>query len=212
MLKYLKLAKYSLIIGYLVSIIGILLFIDKPHYFRVAGCFVVLSFVVLMLFHKPHSLKFWITLMVIGVLGFAIEAVGTNTGLIFGNYTYGETLGVKLFRTPLVMAVNWMVLVYLVYDLLKGWNISFMLKSIVSSVILVIYDFVMEPVAIAMDMWTWDTGNPPMYNYIGWFLVSLLFFLYIYRSKLKFENPLSRTLFWLHCIFFGALNLLLRVI
>ncbi len=212
MLQYLNFTKILLIIGYLVGIFGILISLDKPHYFTVAGYFVVLSFVLLMLFHRPHSIKFWITLSVIGVLGFAVEAIGTNTGFVFGNYTYGKSLGVKLFQTPLVMAINWMVLVYLVYDLLKGWNISFMLKSIVSSVILVIYDFVMEPVAIALNMWTWDTGNPPLHNYIGWFVVSLLFFLYIYRIKLKFDNPLSRTLFLLQCVFFGALNLLLRVI
>lgn len=212
MLQYLKFTKILLIIGYLVGIFGILISLDKPHYFNVAGYFVVLSFVLLMLFHRPHSIKFWITLSVIGVLGFAVEAIGTNTGFVFGNYTYGKSLGVKLFQTPLVMAINWMVLVYLVYDLFKGWNINFMLKSLVSSIILVVYDFLMEPVAIALNMWTWDTGNPPLHNYIGWFLVSLLFFIYIYRSKLKFENHLSRTLFWLHCIFFGALNLLLRVI
>jgi len=212
MRQYLKFVKFFLIVGYLVGIFGILISLDKPHYFTVAGYFIVLSFVLLMLFHRPHSIKFWITLTVIGVLGFAVEAIGTNTGFVFGNYTYGKSLGVKLFQTPLVMAVNWMVLVYLVYDLLKGWNINFMLKSLVSSVILVIYDFVMEPVAIALNMWTWDTVNPPLHNYIGWFLVSLLFFIYIYRSKLTFENPLSRTLFWLHCVFFGALNLLLRVI
>ena len=212
MQQYLKLAKFLLIVGYLVGIFGILISLDKPHYFAVAGYFVVLSFVLLMLFHRPHSIKFWITLSVIGVLGFAVEAIGTNTGFVFGNYTYGKSLGVKLFQTPLVMAINWMVLVYLVYDLLKGWNISFMLKSIVSSVILVIYDFVMEPVAIALNMWTWDTGNPPLHNYIGWFVISLLFFLYIYRIKLKFDNPLSHTLFWLQCVFFGALNVLFRLI
>jgi putative membrane protein len=212
MQQYLKLAKIFLIIGYLVGIIGILISLDKPHYFSVAGYFVVLSFVLLMLFHKPHNTKFWITLVIIGVLGFAVEAVGTNTGLVFGNYTYGKSLGVKLFQTPLVMAINWMVLVYLVYDLLKGWNINFILKSFVSSIILVVYDFVMEPVAIKLDMWNWETGNPPLHNYIGWFLVSLLFFIYIYRSKLKFDNPLSRTLFLLQCLFFGALNVLFRLI
>ncbi|MCB8963998.1 MAG: carotenoid biosynthesis protein [Bacteroidales bacterium] len=212
MLQYLKFSKIVLIVGYLVGIVGILISLDKPHYFTVAWYFVVLSFGLLMLFHKPHSIKFWITLTVIGVLGFVVEAIGTNTGVIFGNYTYGKSLGIKLFQTPLVMAVNWMVLVYLVYDLLKGWNINFMLKSFLSSIILVVYDFVMEPVAIKLDMWTWEAGNPPLHNYIGWFVVSLLFFVYIYRSKLRFDNPLSRTLFLLQGVFFGALNVLFRLI
>jgi len=212
MLRYLKIAKLLLILGYLIGILGISISLNKPSYFSVAGYFVVFSFILLMLFHKTHNLKFWVTISIIGVLGFAVEAIGTNTGFIFGNYTYDYSLGVKLFHTPMVMAINWMILIYLVVELLNGWSLQFVPKSAVSAIILVVYDFLMEPVAIRLNMWHWENGNPPIHNYIGWFVVSFLFFVYIYRSKLTVDNPISRTILMLQLIFFGTLNLLFRVI
>jgi putative membrane protein len=46
----------------------------------------------------------------IAVAGFFIEAIGVNTGLIFGNYVYKTTLGWKFLETPLIIGVNWILL------------------------------------------------------------------------------------------------------
>jgi putative membrane protein len=44
--------------------------------------------------------------LIIAVAGFFIEAIGVNTGLIFGNYVYKTTLGWKFLETPLIIGVN----------------------------------------------------------------------------------------------------------
>ena len=39
------------------------------------------------------------------------EAIGVNTGLLFGTYEYGANLGFKIFGVPLIIGVNWTVLI-----------------------------------------------------------------------------------------------------
>ena len=45
--------------------------------------------------------------------GFVVEMIGTNSGLIFGGYTYGPTLGLKVGETPVLMGLNWIMMIYL---------------------------------------------------------------------------------------------------
>ena len=199
-------------IAYLIGVVGISIKIDNPQYFKVTSIFIPLSFLILMLFHKPHSYRFWITLASIGLLGFLVETIGTNTGLIFGQYTYGSPLGFGVFGTPLNMAINWMMLVYLVAFVLQKWNINITLKSGVSAIILTLFDWVLEPVAIRLDMWRWDLQTPPFHNYIGWFLFSFIVFSIFYRFATKLHNPLANTFAVMHSLFFIVLNLIFRLI
>lgn len=45
------------------------------------------------------------------VVTFAAEAVGVATGEVFGQYLYGDVLGIKLFGVPLLIGFNWTVVV-----------------------------------------------------------------------------------------------------
>ncbi|MBK7868300.1 MAG: carotenoid biosynthesis protein [Ignavibacteriales bacterium] len=40
------------------------------------------------------------------VVTFTLEAVGVATGVIFGKYTYGPTLGPGLFNVPILLGIN----------------------------------------------------------------------------------------------------------
>ena len=43
-------------------------------------------------------------------IGFLVEVIGVNYGIIFGNYTYGKVLGFKVLNVPLMIGVNWFFL------------------------------------------------------------------------------------------------------
>ncbi len=199
-------------IAYAIGVAGISMKVGCPQYYRVAAFFVPLSFLALMVFHKPHSFKFWLSLGSIGALGFLIEAIGTNTGLVFGKYHYGQSLGIGLFGTPLNMAINWMMLIYLVAFMLQNWRVGNLVKSLVSASALTAFDWILEPVAIRLDMWIWDTGTPPLQNYIGWFLSSLIMFTFYYRFAPKSQNSLAFLIGVMHVLFFISLNLIFRLI
>lgn len=146
--------------------------------------------------------------IVVYLAGFFIEVIGVNTGLIFGNYTYGAALGIKLWAVPLLIGVNWLILVYsagvfLVYLNLKNrW-----LLSILGAGILLVMDFLIEPVAIRFDYWSWYGGIIPLQNYLGWYIFS--FFLFLFFSGLNFrkENKAAVVLLFSQIAFFLALNL-----
>jgi putative membrane protein len=205
--RYYKLTLYFLILSHLVSIFGITINIDHPDYFRFAGYFIPASFGLLMLFHKSHTLRFWLALLACGLLGFLVEVLGTNTGLVFGSYSYGNSLGAKLWGTPLVMAVNWMMLPYMVMVLVSKWQWGYCYKVAGSALVLTGYDLLIEPVAIRLDMWAWESGHNSIHNSIGWFVVSLAIFGVLYKSKIDVQNRLAPKLFVIQGVFFLTLSL-----
>ena len=50
------------------------------------------------------------SLLLIFLVGMLSEFIGVNYGLIFGEYTYGNNLGFKLFGVPLLIGLNWVIL------------------------------------------------------------------------------------------------------
>ena len=72
-----------------------------------------------------------------------------------------------------------------------------------SSIFMVGLDFLIEPVAISLDFWSWQGGQIPLQNYIMWFLISLVMHSIIFYSKISFNFLvclsviLGQTLFFL---------------
>lgn len=146
--------------------------------------------------------------LIIYLAGFFIEVIGVNSGLIFGNYTYGEALGIKLWSTPLMIGVNWLVLVYCTGVLLEKLNFQnrFFFATI-GALILVAIDFLIEPVAVRFDYWSWAGGQIPLQNYIGWFIFSFLLFLVFKAFEFNKKNTAAITLLLAQIGFFLALNI-----
>ncbi|HNT93607.1 MAG: carotenoid biosynthesis protein [Bacteroidales bacterium] len=125
----------------------------------------------------------------IAIASFFIEAAGTNTGKIFGVYSYGRTLGPALLNTPLIIGLNWFLLIYctnvisrIVWQRLthhsarrRGGLSESLFVILTGSALMVLYDLFLEPAAARLDMWSWECGVIPLRNYLGWFLFSAFF-------------------------------------
>jgi putative membrane protein len=206
-----KTAKIILVTGYVVGVIGLLLKQNQPVYYQLAWVFTLLTLAILLAFHKPFTVKFFVALLLVGTAGFTIEAVGTSTGLIFGEYSYGKSLGIKVFDTPLTMIVNWMLTVYLAVMFVGKRVKPLWLFALLASLLMVGYDVILEPVAIRFDMWSWSQGVPPMQNYIGWFVVSLPLVTFLRQFSSNSSNSLAGIVLFLQIAFFSILNLLMVV-
>jgi bisanhydrobacterioruberin hydratase len=211
MLISIKTAKIFLVAGYVIGVIGLLFKQNEPVYFQLTWVFTLLTLVILLAFHKPFTAKFLVAIILVGIAGFTIEAIGTNTGLIFGEYSYGKSLGIKVFETPLTMIVNWMLTVYLAVMFVGKRVKPLWLFAILASLLMVGYDIILEPVAIRLDMWSWSQGVPPLQNYIGWFLVSLPLVAFLRRITNNTSNPLAGIILFLQIAFFSILNILMVV-
>jgi putative membrane protein len=137
-----------------------------------------------------------------------IESIGVNTGLIFGEYVYGETLGYQIFETPLIIGMNWLFLVYvsssLTGKIISGKFISFLFPP----VLMVVYDLVLEQVAPDLGMWNWNNEVIPLQNYIAWFVVALLFVLVFRLFNIKTSNKIAPLIFILQFLFFLSLMII----
>ena len=202
-------AQLFIIIGYGISIPGLWMMRENPLAFQLSWIFTTVTLAILLFFHKPFNLKFFLALLAVGVVGWAVEAIGTNTGLVFGNYSYGQSLGPKIWRTPFAMLINWMISVYLVTMILRAKIVNIWRLGFAGALIMVIYDILLEPVAIRLDMWSWAGGNPPLQNYIAWFVVSFPLVMLLGKYTKGSENPLVPIVLICQLLFFGLLNVLI---
>ena len=152
------------------------------------------------------------SLLLIFLVGMLSEFIGVNYGLIFGEYTYGNNLGFKLFGVPLLIGLNWVILTVICANiasiLIK--NNSILLMIILGTTLMLIMDFVMEPIAPKLDLWKFKNLVVPTSNYIGWLIISILAqTIYNIQFKEK-EFKISLNLYTAIFIFFGSLNLILH--
>lgn len=159
--------------------------------------------------HPAWSAKAIAVLLLSFVVGMAAEIAGVATGQIFGTYHYGNTLGLKLFEVPLVIGVNWAVLVYCSAALLHRFNWPLLAKAAVSAALMVGLDVLMEPVAIALDFWHWPEGHIPLQNYFAWFAVAFVLLVVFHNVVGPVRNRVATALFVIQCAFFGVLNVLI---
>lgn len=203
-----RIVRIFLVIFYAVGIAGFAWPVTHDLFQRLVSLNLLVSFALLFLYHSSWSTRQLIVFAAIAVSGFLIEMAGIHTGLVFGSYSYGKALGIKVLSTPLLIGINWLVLVYCVYILIPSLNNRWYYPLLASG-LLVLYDFVMEPVAIATDMWSWQGGAVPLKNYATWFIVAagMLYALKFFR--ISYRNPIATWLLAIQFIFFLMLGLIL---
>lgn len=198
-----------LTILYLVGIIGISLPIH-PDFVLLTPLNLLISVGVMLAFHTHWNRNIILFLILSYLVGFGAEMFGIQTGLLFGDYTYGQVLGPKIWGTPLMIGVNWMLLAYSIgvttNYLLPRWH--WLSQGVIAALLMVGLDVLIEPVAIKYEFWTWAQGVPPLQNYVGWFFVSLpLLCIFSYNHKVV-RNKVAIALFILQILFFLILNIL----
>lgn len=167
------------------------------------------SISLVILFHKDYSASFWKFVVITFFVGFGSEVIGVHTGLIFGNYAYGATLGLKLWQVPLLIGANWVMLVYVInYVWHSTSSFPLYLKAVLSAISMMALDYFIEPVAIQHDFWSWENGSIPLQNYIGWFLVALPLCLLYHYSTFSKKNDFAVALLIAQTLFFVGYRIL----
>lgn len=187
---------------YLAGLIGMNSKEVQPFFLFFTPIHLLATCCVLIWFHEDRSRSFWIFTLSAFLIGYGIEIVGVNTGLIFGEYTYNTTLGFKLLNTPPMIGGLWFQLSYCFGMLLQQTKLPLSLKILAGAAAMTLLDYVVEPVAIRFAMWSWGSSLPPMQNYIGWFVVSIFIFMLFFMLPFKKTNKISNWILLLTCLFF----------
>ena len=144
------------------------------------------------------------------IIGFSAEWLGVNFGLIFGSYSYGENLGLKIQGVPLLIGINWILLNFASRAIsVKAFQNPFF-QVLAASLLMVFVDILIEPVAPRIGFWTFSDVIAPFSNYIGWFLIAAIIQMILERTKTTGNFQLSLHLILIQIVFFGYLVLLFK--
>ena len=163
---------------------------------------------------KKIRLLFLAWAMLVIVSSFAIEWLGVKSGKIFGYYVYGDILQPIVFGVPITIGFAWLCMLLTSTAVLqrilpKSSTYHFLIQTISISLLMVLFDIVMEPAAIKLGYWSWLVGSIPIQNFIAWFGISFLFAVIGVRMSL-FKQKLPDVVFhayFAQLIYFGMVIL-----
>ena len=95
----------------------------------------------------------------------------------------------------------------MLYIVIKNLKLNLILKAFAGAIIMTLYDLIMEPTAVWLNFWNWETKVIPFSNYITWFCISLVFMLIFLISSTKIKNKVATTLLLTQTGFFLLLTI-----
>lgn len=217
-------ALFIVLLFHVSGAIGILCTPYKDWFIQNTPLNLTIMAVLLIITQSQKNLAFLLFFVIACATGFAVEWIGVNTGYLFGDYHYGNVLGSKYGGVPLLIGVNWFIIIYctgVISQKLQDWSnqqLEAMQATVKPSIQLIsfitdgamlatFFDYIMEPVAIKLGFWQWmNNGEIPFFNYTCWLAISLLL-LTVFRM-LPFEktNQLAVHLFIIQLLFFLSLR------
>lgn len=139
----------------------------------------------------------WWTLGCLGVLTaytYTVEFIGVRTGWPYGAFEYAIQLGPMLFgEVPLALPLFFVPLVLNAYLLTllvlddRAGHALLRIPMAISAVVAI--DLVLDPAAVAIGFWTFETGayyGVPRSNYVGWALSGTVAIVLV---DLAFDRP-----------------------
>ena len=204
-----------------------IVFVDRAFFVTLTPLNLLLSAGLLVWTQEQKNKWFYLFFLVAFTTGMITEYIGVNYQLLFGYYEYGSALGPKIGGVPLLIGVNWFVIVLcsgvavqtllnLIWnklrekDLAPRNNVGFWSFIIDGALTATFFDWLMEPVAVELRFWQWlGDGNIPMFNYVCWFLISAALLLLLRILHINRENQFAVHLLLIQSVFFLALRTLL---
>ena len=204
-------AKISVGLIWLFHVSGLcgILFIDRELFLETTPINLFVTFIMLFVNQPQMDRGVALAAGFAFVMGFSVEFLGVNFGLIFGDYVYGNNLGLKIGGVPLLIGANWVMLAFITGSVAATFFDTSVLKAAVfGAFLMVLIDLVIEPVAPKFDFWEFADVTAPLSNYIGWFLVAFPI-QWVYQTQVKIKDRVfSFHLVLVQFFFFGVFSLI----
>jgi putative membrane protein len=207
--RYKRFVVAFFVIFYVVGFVGMALPVSQPLFIKLVPVALLLSLIVILLFYQPaFDTRTILVFATIAISGYFIEVLGVNTHRVFGHYVYGDALGIKIFHTPLLIGLNWLMLMVAGNSVTGQIKLNGWLRILIASFLILLYDIVLEKIAPDLDMWHWENGIVPFRNYLAWFLITFLFQGFMKVTKVRTANSLAFIIVLMQVIFFCSLIIL----
>lgn len=121
------------------------------------------------------------TALIVSLIGFLSEFLGTSYGIPFGHYEYTDLLGFKILnKVPGPIPLSWFTMgasayfITLAKPQLRGWH-----RILIGSALLTSWDLALDPaMSYLTPFWVWEQSGDyygsPWVNFAGWLLVGCL--------------------------------------
>ncbi len=187
---------------HITAIIGISM--GELHWFIEKTPFNILLCALLFLWIFPiNNLKKGILFLLFFLGGMVAEALGVNYSILFGSYSYGANFGPKIAGVPYLIGVNWAILTFITASTTSYLIKNKGFKMVLAASLMVLLDFFMEGNAPIFDFWEFDGGIAPLFNYITWFVIALLFQIILHTAKITGNKEFSAHLYFSQLAFFA---------
>lgn len=216
-------------IALLIHSVGLMgmIWIDTYWFARMTPLNLLMMFFLIIWVQSEKKKNFYIFLTLAFLVGMVSEIIGVKTGLLFGNYRYGAILGFQIAGVPLIIGLNWFVVIYssvaTIFYFIRQFEPANGLKStntpsspvglnvLIGAVFLAtFFDWVMEPVAVSLSFWTWaGDGQIPVLNYLSWFFISIIMMSIFRFLRIRPDNLFAVHLFLIQMVFFVLLRALI---
>lgn len=135
----------------------------------------------------------WSLLAITLLFGYFIEQLGVTTSWPFGEYTYSDTLGPKIFDVPLVVPFAWVMIAHpclvAARRIAKSWVFLY------GAALMMAWDLFLDPLMVSAGHWTWVVKGShvpfqseiPASNAFGWLLSGMAL-----MTILHFATPRDR--------------------
>jgi bisanhydrobacterioruberin hydratase len=204
------------------GLIGILL--NESFFVNSTVLNLLLMFFLVIWTHTDKRVSFFLFVLIASGVGFLTEFIGISSGILFGEYSYKEVLGMQYKGVPFIIGVNWFIVMYCcgatsyylvkliggLHETTRKWVLlKTIVFTIMASTMALGFDWIMEPVAMKLKFWTWKNDTVPLLNYQSWWVIS--FFILLIFNQLKFakDNLFAVHLLLIQSIFFLLLRLFL---
>ena len=195
-----------LLVPYVVGLIGILLPVTRSFFLSLTPYMLLFSFLIVYLEEGRWVIRNILAILLIIAFSFGAEYLGVNYGYLFGNYNYGSILGFKYYQVPLIIPLTWAMLSIAARSLVNLVTNRYAISAFLSAIVITAYDFLLELVAVRFGWWYWDNGDIPIFNYVCWFILSLVFQL-LFR-KVPSITGRSYWIIFVHLLFYWVLLLM----
>ena len=195
-----------LFIIYFVGIVGSFSPLWRNTVLPLSPITLLLSFLGIIYTTPSPKRPIYLFILFSATIGFVVEIIGIHTGYLFGNYHYQQNLGVKIAEVPIVISINWAIITIGAAQIAGLISGNKYVRIVLAASIMLLFDIIMEPVAIKSQFWAWSGGIIPTYNYVCWFIVGLFLQVIYFQKIVHRTNNVLVFLFTFMMIFFIALN------
>lgn len=198
---------YSIIlINHLIGIVGLQISYTQDVFVQLTPINLWITAFILIYTEKKKDSLFWLFAVITFIFGMSIEIIGVKTGSVFGEYFYSNILGFQILEVPIIIGVNWFILLYSSISLVNEVfiKLNVLAKAFLASLLMIFIDFFIEPFAVYFNLWQWTAVDIPIQNYAAWFVISFIILMLFAKKINDFRNRTASITYVILFAFFIA--------